>query len=60
MHAKGLLWHVTLRVQVAVPGPATGDRIDQLDTADLNDPMTFLGIQACRFRIENDLTQRLW
>ncbi len=57
MHGEGLLRHVALGVQVAMPGAARGDRVDELHATDLDDAMTVERIEPCGFGIQNDLTQ---
>ena len=45
-----------LRVQILVEGAPGRPAVHQLDAADLDDPVPLLGLQACRFSIQYDLS----
>ena len=46
----------TLRIQIAVKVAAGQFAVDELDRADLDDPMAVLGLEPSRFGVEDDLT----
>jgi hypothetical protein len=46
--------HVALGIEIAVEGLAGWNPVDQLDAADLDQPMTLKGIDSGRLRIEHD------
>jgi hypothetical protein len=55
VHPEGLLGHVALRIDVTVKRLPGRNRVEQLDAADLNQPIAAQGIEAGRFGIEHDL-----
>jgi hypothetical protein len=57
VHLEGLVWHVALGVEVAMPTAPGRDAIDQLDAADLDHPVAVERIESRRFGIEHDLAQ---
>src|SRR5690606_32766052 len=57
MDGEGAGRYVALGIDKAVEGPAGGDVIDKLDTADLDDPMPLLRLQAGRFGVEYNFAQ---
>ena len=60
MHAKSLLRHVALGIEIDVEAPARGDEIGDLDEADLDDAMTVRGIEPRRLRVEHDLPHQFF
>src|SRR5271166_3630546 len=46
--------HVTLRIHVPVKTPTGRDVVNQLDTGDLDDPMSLARIEARRFSVQYD------
>ena len=58
MHLEGLVGHVALGVQVAVPHAARRDAVDQLDAADLDHAMAVERVEPRRLGIEHDLAQK--
>ena len=57
VHLEGLIRHVALGVDMAVPHPAGGNAIDQLDAADLDHAVAVERVEAGRLGIEHDLAQ---
>ena len=57
VHLVGALGHLTLRVQMAMPGAARRDGVDQFDTADLDNAMALARLETRGLRIENNLAQ---
>ena len=56
MNAERLLRHVALGIEIEVKCLPGRNRIQDFDTADLDDPMAGRRIEAGGFRIEDDLT----
>ena len=54
MHVKGLRRHVALGIDVAVKGLPGRHAVEDLDAADLDQPVAAQGIEAGGFGIEND------
>jgi preprotein translocase subunit SecB len=52
---KGFRRNVPFRVEIAMEAAAGGKTVEQLDAADLDDPMALIGVETCGFGIENDL-----
>ena len=50
--------HLALRVDVAVEGAAGRHVVDELDRADLDDPVAGVRIEPGRLGVEHDLTHR--
>jgi hypothetical protein len=46
--------HVALRIKIAMKALSGRDAIDELDAADLHDPMPLERIESRRLRIEHD------
>src|SRR5262249_50008413 len=57
MHAEGLGRHLALGIEIAVKALSAADAIDELDAADLDQPMALVGIEPGRLGIEHDLPQ---
>ena len=55
MHLEGLGRHVAFRIEIAVERLAGRKAVDQLDAADLDQPMPLIGIEAGGFGVEHDL-----
>src|SRR5207237_362703 len=55
MHPEGFLGHVAAGVDIGVEGFAGRDRIQKLDTTDLDNSMPVRGVKSCRLRVEYDL-----
>src|SRR5581483_6799064 len=55
VHSERALVDVALGIQIAMKAPAGRAPIDELDAADLDDPMSEAGLETRRFRIEDDL-----
>ena len=55
VHLEGGLRHVAFRIEVAVERLAGRKAIDQLDAADLDQPIALDGIEAGGFGVEHDL-----
>ena len=53
---KGLRRHVAFGVEIDVEALAGGEVVDQLDAADLDQPVTLLRLEARGFGVENDFT----
>lgn len=51
--------NAAVRVEIALETLSGGNVVDQLDAADLDDPVTAAGIETGRFRVEADLTHAL-
>jgi len=58
MHAKRLLGHVALRIEVYVKGLSRRDCIVNLDTTDFDDSIALQRIEPGRFRIEYNFTHQ--
>ena len=59
MHRERLLRHRAFRIDVELPlavRPVADDVVDQLDTADLDDPVALIGAQPGGLGIQDDLT----
>ena len=56
VHLVGLLRHVALGVEVAMPHPPRRDAVEQLYRADLDDAMTRGWIEPRGFSVEHDLS----
>ncbi len=59
MHALGFDRHVAFGIEIELQGAAGGKMIHQLDAADFDDAVTFAGLEAGGFGIEDDFTHRL-
>ncbi len=57
VHLIGLIGHIALRVQMAVPASSCRDAVDQLDAADLDNSMPVERIEPGGLGVENDLAQ---
>ena len=57
VHGDRFRMDVALGVDVAVELAAGGDAVDDLDAADLDQPVTAQRIEARRLGVENDLAQ---
>jgi hypothetical protein len=57
MYGLGLFGHIAFRVDVFVKILPRRQMIDQLDTTDLDNPITGLRAQARGFRIQYHFTQ---
>ncbi len=55
MHRESLRRHVALGIEIAVKVLSARDAIEQLDAADLHQPMPLIGIEPGRLGIEHDL-----
>ena len=55
MDLKGRLRHVAFRIEVAVKRLAGREAVDELDAADLDQPIALKGIEPGGFGIEHDL-----
>ena len=55
---KARLRHVAFRIEVAVERPAGRKAVDQLDAADLDQPVALDGVEAGGFGVEHDLAHR--
>jgi hypothetical protein len=51
MDGQGPLLDLAIGPEVAMVAPIRDAPVDDLDTADLNDPMPFLKLKTCRFDI---------
>ena len=56
---EGLGRHVALGIEIAVERLPARNAVDELHTADLDQPMALVGIKACRFGVEHDFAHRL-
>ena len=54
VHLEGLVRHVALRIEVAVKHLAGRHAVEQLDAADLDQPIAAQRIEAGGFGVEND------
>ena len=52
--------HVAFRVEIGLELPSGGQVVDQLETGDLDDPVTGQRIKAGRFGIEDDLAHSIF
>ncbi len=52
---EGLGRHVALGIEVAVEGLSGREAVEQLDAADLDQPMALIGVEAGGLGIEDDL-----
>jgi hypothetical protein len=59
MHVEGLIGHVAFGVQMTVPHPPRRDAVDQLDTADLDDPVAVERVEPRGLGVEDDFAQSL-
>ena len=57
VHFEGLVGDVALGVQMAVPDASRGDAVDQLDAADLDDPVAVERVEPGGLGVEDDLAQ---
>ncbi len=55
MHPESLFRNVALGVDVMMEDLASGDAVEQLDAADLDQPVPLIRVKAGRFGIEHDL-----
>ena len=58
VHRERLGRHVALRIEIAVEVWPVGNAVEQLDAADLDQPMPLVGIEAGGLGIEHDLAHR--
>src|SRR5881227_3708166 len=58
VHRKGLGRHVALGIDVTVEGRAGGNAVEQLDAADLDQPMTLVRIEAGGLGVEHDFAHQ--
>ena len=56
VHPLGAFRHVALGIEIALEAAARGDVVDELDRADLDDPVARRGVQAGGLGIEHDFT----
>ena len=57
VHLERGIGHIALGIEMAMPSPAGGDAVDQLDAADLDDAVTVERIEPRGLGIEHDLSQ---
>ena len=56
VHVDGVLRHVALGIDVGVEGAPRRHVVDELDRADLDDPVAGVRIETGGFGVEDDLT----
>ena len=54
MNREGLTWHVAFRINIPVKFATGRDVADKLDAGNLDDAVTFVGVQTCSFGVEDD------
>src|SRR5262249_35797165 len=59
MDREGFLGNVALGIDIAVEGRAGRNAIEQLDAADLDQPMALVGVEPGGLGIEHDLAHQL-
>ena len=57
VHLEGLIGHLALGVEVAVPHPARRDAVEELDAADLDDSVAVERVEPGGLGVEHDLAQ---
>ena len=57
VHVDRIAVDVALRVEVAVELAAGGDAVDDLDAAELDQPVAGVGVEPRRLRVDDDLAQ---
>ena len=57
VHGHRIAMDVALGVEVAVELAARGDAVDDLDAAELDQPVAVVGVEPRRFRVDDDLAQ---
>ena len=60
MHPESLFRNVTLGMDVMMEDLAGRDAVEQLDAADLDQPMPLIGVKPGRFGIEHNLAHYSW